>query len=167
MRFAPAAAALSLMFAVTASVGQSAQLVADPRAAALVAEGRGALAAGDTQRAVDAFEAALAADPAYTPIFIDLAEAARREGLPGKAIALYREALERDPDNLVAMAGVGRAMLEKGAVEKARATLAKLESVCGSNCAETRQLAAAIAQAPQPRTLAAESVMPEPVVTQN
>ena len=54
MRYAPAAAALSLLFAVSASVGSGAERKADPRAAMLVAEGRAALSTGDAQAAVDA-----------------------------------------------------------------------------------------------------------------
>ena len=52
----------------------------------LVTEGRAALDAGDAQKAIDAYEAALAIDPGYTAIFLDLAAAARSEGLQGKAI---------------------------------------------------------------------------------
>ena len=166
MRFAPASAALALLFAVTASVGQGADHVPDPRAAMLVAEGRAALEAGQPQAAIDSFEAALAVDPAHTAVFLDLAEVARREGLQGKAIRYYREALERDPDNLAALSGEGEALLEKGAVEKARRNLAKLESMCGSQCSEAQSLAAAIARGPQPRVLTAEAVMPDTVVTQ-
>ena len=166
MRFAAPAAALAAVFAITASVGQSADHVTDPRAAALVAEGRAALAAGDSDRAVDAFEAALTIDPAATGIFLDLANAARRNGLQGKAIGYYREALVREPDNLAAISGEGAAMVEKGAVEKARRNLARLQTICGENCAETRALAAAIAKGPQPRVLTAEAVMPDAVVTQ-
>ena len=84
MRFAPAAAALSLCLAMTASISSAGDVAtADPRAAALIAQGQAALAAGETQSAIDAFEAALAVDPSYTPIFIDLAEAARQQGLVG------------------------------------------------------------------------------------
>lgn len=166
MRFAAPAAALALALAMTASVGQGATHVANPRAAALVAEGRAALAAGKPDKAVDAFEAALAIDPADTGIFLELAEAARRNGLQGKAIAYYRSALERDPGNLAALAGEGAAMVEKGAVERARRNLAKLQSMCGDKCAETRSLAAAIAKGPQARVLTAEAVMPDAVVTQ-
>ena len=63
--------------------------------------------------------------------------------------------------------GEGAALLEKGAVEKARRKLAQLEALCGGSCSESRQLAAAIAEGPQTATLTAEAVMPEPVVTQN
>ena len=55
----------------------------------------------------------------------------------------------------------------KGAVEKARRNLAQLESICGGDCDETRQLAAALARGPQQTVLTAEAVTPDAVVTQN
>ncbi len=167
MRYTPAAFGLALAVAVTSSVGHGADRAADPRAAALISEGRSELAAGEVQAAVDSFEAALAIDPAYTPIYLDLADAARQSGLQGKAIRYYREALERDPNNLAAITGEGEALLEKGAVEKAKRNLAQLESICGGNCEQTRQLAAALARGPQATVLTAEAVSPETVVTQN
>lgn len=166
MRFAAPAAALSLVLAITASMGGAAEREADPRAAALIAEGNAALEAGQPQQAIDAYEAALTVDPAHTPIYLDLAEAARREGLQGKAIRYYREALAREPRNLAAISGEGEALLEKGAIEKARANLARLEDMCGQSCPETQELASAIAQGPQPRVLTAEAVMPDAQVTQ-
>jgi tetratricopeptide (TPR) repeat protein len=167
MRFAPAAIALSLLVAVTSSVGLAENRVPDPRAAALVAQGKGQLAAGQVQMAVDSFEAALVLDPGSARVYLDLADAARAQGLQGKAIHYYREALERDPQNFAAISGEGEALLEKGAVEKARRKLAQLESLCGSSCDESQQLAAAIQRGPQQAVLSAEAVMPEPVVTQN
>ena len=167
MRYTPAAFGLALAVAVTSSVGHGADRAADPRAAALISEGRSELAAGEVQAAVDSFEAALVIDPAYTPIYLDLADAARQSGLQGKAIRYYREALERDPNNLAAITGEGEALLEKGAVEKAKRNLAQLESICGGNCEQTRQLAAALARGPQATVLTAEAVSPETVVTQN
>ena len=148
MRYFPAAAALSLLAGVTASVGWGADREADPLAQALIAQGRVALEAGNTQEAIDSFEAALSVDPAYEPIYLDLAEASRREGLQGKAIHYYRETLERDPRNFAALSGEGEALLEKGAVEKARAKLDELRSLCGEGCTETRELAAALEQGP-------------------
>ena len=167
MRFAPAAVALSLVFAMQASVGYASDDAPSPRAAALVAEGQAALAAGQPQNAIDAFEAALAVDPGFTPIYLHLAEASRRENLQGKAIAYYREALDRDPNNFAAISGEGEALVEKGAVEKARLNLSRLQSLCGNNCSETRELAAAISQGPQQRVLTAEAVMPDTQVTQS
>ena len=58
MRFAPAAAALSLFLATTASMSSAGEPKADPRAEMLISQGEMALEAGDTQGAIDAFEAA-------------------------------------------------------------------------------------------------------------
>lgn len=146
MRFAPAAAALSLALAITASMGNANDRVPDPRAASMIEHGRTALAEGDVQTAIDAFESALALDPGHTPIFLGLAEAARAQGMQGKAIRYYREALIRDPGNLAAISGEGEALVEKGALEKAKLNLARLEDICGESCPETVQLAASISR---------------------
>lgn len=162
MRFAPVAAALSLLLATTASVTSAGEQAPDPRAAALIAQGRTALAAGESQAAIDAFEAALAVDPGYTPIFIDLAQAARQVGLQGKAIRYYREALERDPGNFAAIAGEGAALVEKGALEKAKRNLARLQSLCGDSCPETVALQSSIARGASPRFAVDDSADPSP-----
>jgi tetratricopeptide (TPR) repeat protein len=155
MRFAPAAAALSLCLAMTASISIAGTSgTPDPRAATLIAQGEAALAAGETEAAIDAFEAALAVDPGYTPIFIDLAEASRQSGLQGKAIRYYREALARDPRNFAAIAGEGAVLMEKGAVEMAKRNLAKLQSLCGDSCPETVALQGRIARGPSARLAA-------------
>ena len=159
MRFAPAAAALSLVFAMSASVGWSAQRDPAPRAAMLIAEGQAALDRGEVQQAIDSFEAALTVDPGYTPLYLRLAEAARADQLQGKAIRYYREVLARDPRNYAAISGEGEALMEKGALEKARANLARLESACGKTCPETQQLAAALAIGPKQAVQTAEATI--------
>ena len=167
MRYTPAALALAALVAIQSSVGMAAQEPADPRAAALVTQGEASLAAGETQSAIDAFEAALVIDPAYSDAYVHLADVARAEGLQGKAIHYYRMVLEREPRNFTAMAGEGAALAEKGATERARRTLAQLESLCGADCAETRELAALIEAGPAEPVLAAEDVMPDMTVQQN
>jgi tetratricopeptide (TPR) repeat protein len=167
MRYAPAALALSLLVAVTASVGVAAPRAADPRAVELAAQGKAQLNAGEVQAAVDSFEAALAIDPSYSKVYLQLAEAARQEGLQGKAIHYYRAALDHEPGNLAAISGEGEAMVEKGALAKAKENLAKLESICGEGCTETQELASAIAAGPKQKVLTAEAVAPDPAVTQN
>ncbi|WP_379921200.1 tetratricopeptide repeat protein [Erythrobacter sp. R86502] len=157
MRFAPAAAVLSLCLAISASITSADDTgQPDPRALALIAQGQASLAAGEAQAATDAFEAALAVDPGHTPVLVNLAEAAQLQGLQGKAIRYYREALDRDPDNFAAISGEGTALVEKGAVEKAKLNLAKLQSLCGNGCPETMALQSSIARGPSPR-LAIES----------
>jgi tetratricopeptide (TPR) repeat protein len=161
MRFAPAAAALSLALVLTASGGFAAPRAPDARAAALIAQGDAALQAGDAQGAIDAFESALAVEPGHTPILLRLAEAARASDLQGKAIRYYREALEREPKNLAALAGEGAALAEKGALAKAKERLAQLEKACGKQaCAPAQTLAAAIARGPVARVQTAEAVLP-------
>ncbi|WP_226016809.1 lipopolysaccharide assembly protein LapB [Novosphingobium sp. FKTRR1] len=168
MRYTPVAAALSLVLAVTGSMG-SARVgdPVDPRAQALIYDGRAALAQGDVNRATDSFEAALAVDPGYIGTYLALGDAARRAGLQGKAIHYYREALERDPNNIGAISGEGAAMVEKGAIDKARGNLARLQGLCGRACPETDQLAATIARGPAPRVVSADTIKPQPVVESN
>lgn len=167
MRYYPAAIALSLLAAVSASMGQGATPEANPRVEQLLAEGRALLAVGRSQEAIDAFEAALAVQPGNTSIYLDLAQAASKEGLQGKAIHYYREALERDPNSFAALSGEGRALVDKGATEKAKRNLVRLQSLCGEGCDETKSLAAKIEHGPAPRVLTAEAVTPQPIVTQN
>jgi tetratricopeptide (TPR) repeat protein len=168
MRYTPAALALSLLVAVTASVSFSAPpQPLDPRASALLTQGRADLAAGRVNEAVDAYEAALTVQPGNITVLLNLAEATRRQGMQGKALHYYREALQTEPSNLLALSGEGAAFAEKGAIEKARRNLTQLQGLCGSDCEATRQLAAAIAKGPSPRVVSAEAVKPDPVVTQN
>lgn len=168
MRYTPAALALSLLAAVTASVSLSAPPVPlDPRAALLVADGRKALAAGDANAAIDAYEAALVFQPSHVAILLNLAEATRKQGLQGKALRYYREVLTIEPANVYALSGEGMALAEKGAVERARRNLARLEQLCGGTCAPAKELAAAIQQGPAPQMVTAEAVQAKPVVSEN
>jgi len=81
MRYYPAALALSLLVGLSASASWSAPATPlDPRAAALQAQGRASLSAGNIDAATDAFEAALAVQPGQVTLVLDLAEAARRQG---------------------------------------------------------------------------------------
>lgn len=169
MRYTPAALALALLAAVTASSGYGAPPAPlDPRAAALVAEGRQAIAEGRVDEAVDDFESALTIQPGHVAIYLNLAEATRKQGMQGKALHYYRVALKLDPDNQFAIAGEGEALVEKGAVEKARRNLARLETLCGNKtCAPAKQLSAAIDRGPSQQMVSADQVKPQPEVKAN
>jgi len=159
MRFAPVSLALSIALAVSASSGHSAQgEVLNPRAAALEEEGRAALAVGEVDRATDAFEAALAVQPGSGRITLALAEASRRQGMQGKALHYYRVVLTRDPANVDAIAGEGEALAEKGALDKAKSNLAKLQGICGAQCEAAARLSAVIAKGPNPKVVSAADV---------
>lgn len=168
MRYTPVAVALSLLAAVSSSVIYSQPPeTSDPRAVTLMNEGHTALAGGNLNAAIDAYESALTVEPGSVTILLALADATRREGLQGKALHYYRVALTADPRNLSALAGEGVALAEKGATEKANRNLARLQTLCGKDCTETKSLAAAIAKGPSQRMVTADAVTPKPVVSEN
>ncbi|KPH59933.1 hypothetical protein [Novosphingobium sp. ST904] len=168
MRYTPAAIALSLVVAVSSSAILSAPVAAlDPRTATLMGEGRAAAEAGNLNGAIDAYEAALTVEPGNVSVLLALADATRGQGLQGKALHYYRVALGTDPRNVAAIAGEGIALAEKGATEKANRNLARLQTLCGKDCAETEKLAAAIARGPSTRMVSAESVTAKPAVSEN
>ncbi len=165
MRYSPAALALALAFAVSSSAtfSQQTERDIDPQSIALVDAGKEAQNSGDLMMAADFYESALALDPANAAAFVALAKVAQEQKLPGKAIRLYREALELNPNDKMALAGQGEAMVQRGAVEKARENLVQLENICRSGCTEISQLNAAIAKGPPLKVQSAEAVTPEVV----
>ena len=169
MRYTPAALALALAATLTASSGYGAPPAPlDQRAAALVQLGRTALSTGNADDAMTDFEAALAIQPGHPAIYLNLAEASRKQSLQGKALHYYRAALKLDPSNQYAIAGEGEALVEKGAVEKAKLNLARLVQLCGNaNCVPAQSLTAAIARGPTPQVLTAAQVEVKPEVSAN
>lgn len=158
MRFSPIAIAVSLTLATVSSAlhGQRTDDDINPRSVELVAEGRAALAAGDAVRALGLVESALAVDPRNRDGFVALAEVARARDLPGLAIRYYREALSMEPNDLAALEGQGEVLVERGAVERARQNLTRIEAICETDCPPADSLAAAIAAGPPARELAVQ-----------
>jgi Tfp pilus assembly protein PilF len=157
MRFSPVAIALSLTLAAVSSGvnGQKADDQINPKSLALLTEGQAALKAGNLQGANDALETALAIDPRNRGAFVALGRVAQAQQLPGKAIRMYFEALALEPNDVAALSAQGEAMVQKGAVERARANLARVKALCKSECAPATELAAAIAKGPPPAAVAA------------
>ena len=126
MRFTLPAVGIALVLATVSSVGHSQRPDAaiDPRSMLLVGQAKAELAAGRFDTANDALETALAVDPRNRGAFVLMAEVAQKQGLPGKAIRLYRESLLIEPNDIAALAGQGEAMVAKGAVTKAKENLA-------------------------------------------
>jgi Tfp pilus assembly protein PilF len=166
MRFTAigAAGALMLLSVSTSLMAQRADNQIDPRSVELVKQGRAALAAGNVEGAGDALESALAVDPRNRDAYVTLAEIARKNSLPGKAIRLYREALSLEPNDTAVLRGQGEAMVAKGAMERAKENLAKIEKLCAKGCADSTQLSAAIAKGPPVTTAQAEPA-PAPTAT--
>lgn len=154
------AAALALVSLSTSLSGQRPAPPVGAQSLQLLADGRAARAAGNLDAATDALEAAVAADPRNRAAFVLLAQIADARGLPGKAIRLYREALQLDPNDVVALSGQGGALVQKGAVNRARENLARIRTLCRAGCGEATQLAAAIAKGPPVATASTVTTPP-------
>jgi Tfp pilus assembly protein PilF len=160
-----AATALVLGIALAAAPGQAAKpRAATPDAAParglpdnqiaplslqLMKAGEAQLAAGKPDAATDSFEAALAADPRNRRAYMGMARAAEAQGLPGKAVRFYREALELEPNDLAALEAQGLALVERGATARAGDNLERVKKICQGSCPEADRLAAAIAKGPK------------------
>ncbi len=97
--------------------------------------------------------------PGDPDIYFALGKIARGQKMPGRAIKYFDDALRLDPKNQAALQEEGLAMMDKGAIESARQTLAQLKTMCAKNCAITEPLAAAIAAGP-PKYMTAEASAP-------
>ena len=119
-----------------------------PRSVALLKQGEVAADAGKYQEADDHFETALAIDPRNRAAFVAMARVASKQKLYGQAIRFTNKALALEPTDRAALAVQGQAMVELGAVARARDVLAKLQLVCAGACPEAMTLSAAIARGP-------------------
>lgn len=139
--------------AIAAAIAAAAPAPAPNAQSARFADSGFALLAGkQATRAADAFESALAADPANRRAYLGLAEAARAQGLPGKAIGYYREALQLEPNDIDALAGRGEALAERGATARAGVDLARVRKLCGAGaCPQATRIERAVARATAPR----------------
>ncbi|WP_431470494.1 tetratricopeptide repeat protein [Sphingosinithalassobacter sp. LHW66-3] len=157
-----AAVALTVLTLSTSLYGQRADHQIDARSVALLEQGRAEKAAGDLSQAIGLVESALVVDPRNREAFIVLAEIARARGLSGQAIRYYREALTLEPNDTAALRGQGEALVMKGAVERARANLAQIRTLCQGACPEAERLSAVIAAGPpETATAATATAAPE------
>jgi len=165
MRFLPVAVAASLgLLAVSSSgQGQKPDEQISPASLAFQKRGEAALAAGNLQAAGDALETAVAADPHNRAAFVALGRVAQAQALPGKAIRYYKDALLLEPNDVNALSGEGNALVQRGAVDRAKETLARIKTLCKGDCPASTTLAAAIAKGPPPvvQTAAADKVPPK------
>lgn len=161
MRLLPIALVLGVAAATmsTSVVGQRADGQIAPLSVTLQTRGEALTAAGQFTQAIDTLETALAVDPRNRGAYRALARVAYAQGLYGKAIKLYGEVLAIEPNDLSALAGQGDAMVQRGAVERARANLERIRKLCASGCAPATQLASSIAKGPPVVTAQAKPVI--------
>ena len=108
----------------------------------------------------DALETALAVDPRNRAAFIAMARVAIKQKLYGQAIRLTNKALALEPTDRDALAVQGEAMVELGALPRAKENLAKLQKLCATRLPAGRpRCRAAIARGP---ALAAAKPPPTP-----
>lgn len=119
-----------------------------PRSVELQRLGEAQAAAGNLTDAADLLETALAVDPRNRTAFVDLARIAKRQKLFGKAIRLANEALQLEPNDLDALEVQGEAMVELGAIPRAKENLVKLQKLCSNSCRQVAELSSAITRGP-------------------
>jgi len=158
MRLTPIALTAAILLATVGSAGwgQKPDDQIDARSVALTQQAQALSGQGRFQEATDLLESALAVDPRNRQAYIALGRAAQGEKLPGKAIKFYLEALKLEPNDLAALQGQGEALVQRGAVERAKRNLDRIRSLCKGACPQAMTLAAAIAKGPPPEVLTAQ-----------
>ncbi len=164
MRFSPVAIVLALgLFTLSSSsFGQKRDDQINPASLALLRQGNTLRDAGNLSGAEDVLESALAVDPRNRAAYVALGHVAQKQGLPGKAIRFYRDALALDPNDTIALAGQGEAMVQKGAIERARVNLTRITQLCKGTCPASVALNAAIAKGPPPAVVTAQATTKVP-----
>jgi tetratricopeptide (TPR) repeat protein len=158
MRLTPIAITAAILLATVGSAGwgQKPDDQIDARSVALTQQAQALSGQGRFQEATDLLESALAVDPRNRQAYIALGRAAQGEKLPGKAIKFSLEALKLEPNDLTALQGQGEALVQRGAVERAKRNLERIRSLCKGACPQATTLAAAIAKGPPPEVLTAQ-----------
>jgi Tfp pilus assembly protein PilF len=158
MRLTPIALTAALLLATVSSagMGQRPDDQVDARSMSLTDQAQALTAQGRYAEATDLLETALAIDPRNRQAYVGLAKAAQGQKLPGKAVKFYFEALKLEPNDLNALAGQGEALVQRGAVERAKQNLVRIKTLCHGTCPQATQLAAVIAKGPPAEVLTAQ-----------
>jgi len=138
---------LCLSVGLLTAAAQAAPMQGAPASQAMVTRAQAALDQGKTQAAIDQFETALALDPANVAAYIGLGRAHHKADLSGKAVRFYREALNIDPNDLTALEEQGEVLAERGATQRAQINLARIRTICKTDCLHATRLATAIDKA--------------------
>jgi len=151
MRLTPLVLCLGLAASTVpvAVIGQRPDDQIAPQSVALLKQGETLLSQGKLIEADDTLETALAVDPKNRAAFNVMAQVAIKQQLYGQAIRLTNRALALEPTDRDALAVQGEAMVELGALPRAKENLAKLQKLCGtSGCPQIAVLSTAIARGP-------------------
>ena len=130
-----------------------------PKSTELMQQARSLAAAGKYEDAQTALEASLAVDPRNRYAYVEAARVAEKQKLYGKAIRFTNKALAMEPRDLDALAVQGTAMVELGAVARAKDNLTKIKAICTKGCPQATLLASVIGRGP---TVASATVPKQP-----
>jgi Flp pilus assembly protein TadD len=147
LRTAVAAALLAAASALP--VAHAAEIETTPAVNAVdrdFAAGKKAVEAKRWKDAVGYFNKVVARDSKNADAYNMLGYSYRWLDQMDESFAAYGRALALDPNHRGANEYIGKAYLKVGNVAKAEEHLARLQAICGANCAEYRDLAGAIAQ---------------------
>lgn len=119
-----------------------------PKSIELMQQARSLSAAGKYEDAQTALEASLAVDPRNRAAYVEAARVAEKQKLFGKAIRFSNKALSMEPNDIDALAVQGEAMVELGAIARAKDNLAKIKTICTKGCPQASLLAGVIGRGP-------------------
>ena len=129
-------------------VGQRPDNQIAPLSVSLQQQGEALIAAGKLVEAAGLLETSLAVDPRNRSAFVNLARIAKQQKLFGTTIRLANEALQLEPNDLDALEVQGQAMVELGAIPRAKANLMRMQKICASDCRQVATLSSAITRGP-------------------
>jgi len=109
----------------------------------LYEQGRALALAGRYAEALDALTAVRNQNDSMVLTMIGYAK--RKSGSFDEGMAYYQRALAIDPKNANTREYLGEAYVEKGRMDLAKAELANVEALCGTECEQYQDLAKAIA----------------------
>jgi Flp pilus assembly protein TadD len=104
--------------------------------------------AGDFRSAIPMLSAIVHREPGNADALNLMGYSLRKTGQFNLALQYYNAALAIAPQNLGANEYLGELYVQMGQTAKARHQLAILTAACGADCAQTRDLSAAIARGP-------------------
>ena len=112
----------------------------------LYQQGRDLALAGRYEEALGALAAVQTQNDSRVLTMIGYAK--RKLGSVDEGMAYYQQALAIDPNNADTREYLGEAYVEKGRMDLAKTELANVEALCGTECEQYQDLAAAIAGQP-------------------
>lgn len=118
-----------------------------PRAGGGLNEAEKAVKAKEYEKAIAELEKVLAREPNNVDALNYMAYSHRELGRYDQSMGYYQRALSLNPNHRGANEYLGQLFIKLGRIPEARAQLAKLQRLCGTNCEEYQSLKSALDKA--------------------